>query len=654
MRKIVELLHDEIVYLAGNWEDIEANEIVDQSLSVLISIKKRLASKEKIVANICNFLEKKYQDLQLDHKTEYKQIVCQDYINPVLVYLKDYFDEKHLTLGELQLAINKAIEQKLFKQAEQYLMCLIAAFGSDEKFFYITAYVFLQLEKYEEAVAEAEFAIKYKSCLDAEAYMIIGFAKRGLFMYREAISALETSNLLVLKDSMIKESAFVGRNFLALGQLYMYVGEIKKACEAYLSASKYNVVAKEKCEAYSSYLMCLHYEDVMTSENLFQEHCKYKNLLSSAPKETLYHMRKKKKIRIGYISPDFRQHVMSFFYRVFLQYYNKQSFEVYCYCLNEEDKITTQLKRFVNQWRNVKGLDNYSVASLIAQDEVDILVDLAGHSANNALPILNYRPAPVQISGLGYFNTTGLKTVDYILTDNFVDPIGIYDNLFSEKLLRLPYSQFCYTPWDDAPTIGLSPYIKNGYITFGCFNKYAKITNQAIEVWSQILKQVKGSKLILKSLVYIDENFCKEVFDRFAEFGIEERKLELRPATSDYMEQLRDIDIALDTFPYPGGGTTCDTLYMGVPVITMEGQRHGARFGYSILCNVGLGELVAKNTQEYIEKAVVLANDLELIDILHKNLRTMMEKSPLMDTQLYMQEIERAYSEILANKWLNG
>lgn len=207
---------------------------------------------------------------------------------------------------------------------------------------------------------------------------------------------------------------------------------------------------------------------------------------------------------------------------------------------------------------------------------------------------------------------------------------------------------------DDAPTIGLSPYIKNGYVTFGCFNKYAKITNQAIEVWSQILKQVKGSKLILKSLVYIDENFCKEVFDRFAEFGIEARKLELRPATSDYMEQLRDIDIALDTFPYPGGGTTCDTLYMGVPVITMEGQRHGARFGYSILCNVGLGELVAKNTQEYIEKAVALANDLELIDILHKNLRTMMEKSPLMDTQLYMQEIERAYSEILANKWLNG
>ena len=647
MRKIIELIYSRTRYLITKWNDVDANEIIHSSLNGLISIKKQMEKKDKTVANICSFLEVKYQDLRQNHKIKYKQMVCQDYIKPVLIYMKDYFDKKQLSLGELQICINKAIEQKLFKQAECYLMCLRAALRADEKFFYITAYVFLQLEKYEEAIAEAELAIKYKSCLDAEAYMIIGFAKRSLFMYREAISALETSNRLVFEDSTIKESTFVGRNFLALGQLYMYVGEIKNAREAYLAASKYNVVTKEKCEAYSSYLMCMHYDDVITNEDIFKEHCKYQNLLEPVPKKEIYHIRKKKKIRVGYISPDFRQHVMNFFYRVFLEYYNKQSFEVYCYCLNEEDKITDYLKQFVDQWRNMKGLDNRVVASLIAQDEIDILFDLSGHSANSALPILNYRPAPVQISGLGYFNTTGLNTVDYVLTDKFVDPVGMHDDLFSEKLLRLQHSQFCYTPWENVPEVEKAAYFKNGYITFGCFNKYAKITDEAICVWSEILKRVNGSKLILKSLVYIDGNFRKEVLDRFDKFDIKANQLELRPVTNDYMEQLRDIDIALDTFPYPGGGTTCDNLYMGVPVIVMEGQRHGARFGCSILYNVGLGELVAKSTQEYIEKAVGIANDHELIDILHSNLRKMMKKSPLMDTQEYMRKIEFIYSEIL-------
>lgn len=650
MRKIVDLLHDGAVYLIEKWNEIEANEIVDSSLSSLTAIKKRITNKDKIVVNICSFLEEKYQDLQQNPTIEDKQMLCKDYIEPVLIYLKDYFDKTHLSLEELKFCINKAIKQKKFKQAEQYLMCLRAAFGSDEKFFYITAYVFLQLEKYEAAITEAKIVIENKSCLDAESYRIIGFAKRGLFRYREAIDALERSNQLALEDCSTKESEFVGRNFVALGQLYMYVGEIKKARESYLAASKYNIVAKEKCEAYSSYLMCLHYDDVMTNEDIFKEHCKYKDLLMAIPKDILYHMRKKKKIRVGYISPDFRQHVMNFFYRVFLQDYNKQSFEVYCYCLNREDEFSNELKQFVDQWRNVKGLEHRAVANLIAKDDVDILFDLAGHSANSALPILNYRPAPLQISGLGYFNTTGLNNVDYILTDRFIDPVGMHDELFSERLLRLEHSQFCYVPREDSPEIGESAYKKNGYITFGCFNKYAKITDQAIAVWSEILNRVKGSKLILKSVVYIDGDFCNEVLERFAKFNINAQQLELRPATSDYMEQLRDIDIALDTFPYPGGGTTCDNLYMGVPVIVMEGQSHGARFGYSILCNAGLGELVAKHSQEYIEKAVGLANDHELIDILHNNLRGIMKKSPLMDTKLYMKEMEEAYRKILDRK----
>lgn len=554
------------------------------------------------------------------------------------------------SIGQLQEALNQAIADRCFPEAEGYLAQLRKAYGPHPEFLYLDAYLCMQLEKYDEAVRLANLALQQNCQRTAELYMIMGFAQRKRFFHREAIGALEKSNAIAAGGKDGKHTAFIGRNLLALGQLYLYVGDLGQAKRAYLEASHCDMSLKDRREAYSSYLLCLHYSNDFTNEEIFAAHQKYQMFFIKNHVKLLPSGRKKQKIRIGYISPDFRRHVMCFFYQAFLRDYDKTKFEVYCYCLNEEDEITMQMRRLPDVWRDLLGLSVEKAAEVICRDEIDILFDLAGHSANNALPILNCRPAAVQMSGLGYFNTTGLNEIDYYLTDVFVAPIGRYDALFTEKLIRLPQCQFCYKPWDDTPPPHSAPCLKNGFITFGCFNKYAKITDRMIELWRNVLFQVPGSRLVLKSLVYVDTDLCEELKKRFERIGILRDRLELRPATSAYMEELADIDIALDTFPYPGGGTTCDALYMGVPVVSLKGDRVGARFGYSILSNIGLNELAVENEEEYIARAVGLANDWELVDILHKNLRPMMQASPLMNSRLYMRQMEEVYKKILAEK----
>lgn len=559
--------------------------------------------------------------------------------------------QPQFSITQLQNNVNRAIASRQFKEAERFLVQLREAYGPHPDFLYLDAYICMQLNKYDRAVELAKLALKEKCQRAAELYMILGFAQRKRFFHREAIHALEKSNRIALQKKNMTDSAFIGRNLLALGQLYLYVGDLEQSKRAYLKASRCDLDLKERREAYSSYLLCLHYSNDCTNEQIFAHHKAYNTFFPKLVDRPLLSERKKRKIRVGYISPDFRRHVMCFFYQAFLRYYDKTQFEVYCYCLNESDEITVQMRNLPDQWRDLIGESAEQAARMICCDELDILFDLAGHSANNALPILKYHPAMVQISGLGYFNTTGMQEVDYFLADSFVAPPGKYDHLFTEELIRLPNCQFCYKPWDDTPPARSAPCLRNGYITFGCFNKYAKITDWMIKIWNDILRQVPRSKLVLKSLVYVDEDLCREIKRRFERFGITEEKLELRPATSNYMEEWTDIDIALDTFPYPGGGTTCDALYMGVPVITLKGDRMGARFGYSILNNAGLGELVAENKTEYIERAVGLSTDWELIDVLHSNLRSMMLASPLMNANLYMRQVESIYKKILEEKW---
>lgn len=432
-----------------------------------------------------------------------------------------------------------------------------------------------------------------------------------------------------------------------LGHIYAILGNAQLAAQYSLKASQCGVQFFQRIENYSNYLFNLNYIADTSDVFIFYEHQQYNQFFENIKQYTHEKEHAHKKIRLGYISPDFRHHVVCYFIYQLLKRYNKEHFEVICYSLGKPDHVTCHLKSLVDEWQDISYLSNQEAAERIYRDEIDILVDFSGHTKNNALPILAYKPAPIQISGIGYFNTTGLKAVDYFLTDIYVDPVGQNDELFTEKLLRLPHSHFCYTPPSFMPeVIGDAPFKRNGYITFGSFNHFTKTTDEVLRVWQKILSKVNGAKLVLKSKVFMHEDTKKNILDRLYRVGFTASQLDLRPETMPYLDEYNDIDIALDTFPYPGGGTSCEALYMGVPLISLAGNRHGSRFGYSLLKNIGLEECIAFSKEAYVQKAVDLASQPQRIAELRKNLRGQMQNSPLMDGVGYVQAIEEFYQRI--------
>ncbi|MBR2142018.1 hypothetical protein [Anaerovibrio sp.] len=442
-----------------------------------------------------------------------------------------------------------------------------------------------------------------------------------------------------------------------LGKLLSNYGYHDEAIKYYWQGVEAADSLQLKALEYSNYLFNLHF--VHNSPiDYFKAHAGYNDLFKDISwyklqnkylLEAIYH-KPVGKLRIGYISPDLRYHVVLRFSWAMLANYDKEHFEVYCYHNNPvEDEYSEEIKTMTDGWRNISGMNAKDAAEVIYRDKIDILVDLAGHTKGSILPILAYKPAPVQISGIGYFATTGLKAVDYFLSDKALQSESQY---FCEDIIELEYSHFCYTPLYEAPATQEAPCKKNHYITFGSFNAIRKINDEVLELWTNIIKAVSNSHLLLKGSVFDDEYGYELFCDRLAKFGINinlpewQNRIELRGFSRDYLQEYLDIDIALDTFPYPGGGTTCDALYMGVPVITLSGNSHGERFGKSLLENIGLSEFVVYDKQAYFDLAVALAGDKEIINNLHMGLRRMMEKSPLMDRKLYMGELEAAYKNI--------
>lgn len=457
----------------------------------------------------------------------------------------------------------------------------------------------------------------------------------------EALKNLEIVNNPSIIDRESKE--IQEKVYNLLGQCYRFLGYPAKAAEAYYKA--YSIIDNPQLKLleYSNYLFNLHYLPI-SKEVYFQAHKEYNKLFQHI--DPFVHdksCKKKNKLRIGYISPDFRNHVVLRFTYVMLTSYDKENFEVYCYSTGSEDEYSNVLRESVDVWRCLQGYSAENIANIIHDDGIYILIELSGHCSGGGLPVLAYKPAPIQICGIGYFATTGLKTVDYFLTDK-----NLYseEEYFTEKLLSLAHSHFCYTPLYNAPSLKEAPCIKNKYITFGSFNNLTKVTNEVLEVWSELLHRVDNSHLLLKGSLFDDE-FGLELFkQRLLQFDFDLSRVELRGISREYLSEYFDMDIALDTFPYPGGGTTCDALYMGVPVISLLDGTHGGNFGGSILKNVGLEACCTYSKEEYIQRAIEVANDYELLNALHLGLRNMMENSPIMDSSLYMSELEASYKKI--------
>ena len=355
-----------------------------------------------------------------------------------------------------------------------------------------------------------------------------------------------------------------------------------------------------------------------------------------------------RKLRIGYISPDFRLHAAAYFFMPLVRDFDAASFEVTCYARGKRDRVTSLFRQKRVQWKDVSRLSARDAARLIERDGIDILVDLAGHTQGSGLPVLARRPAPVQMTAIGYMATTGLRAVDYFLSDIYCSPWDMGARGFSEKVLRMPHSHLCYAPVlrDMPKSGGEAPFVKNGYITFGSFNNFSKVSDDMLALWRGVLERMKGARLVVKSKICSIAAGRKIVKERLQRFGIPLAQVELRPYSPDYLEQYTDIDIVLDTFPYTGGVTTCEALYMGVPVITKAGGTHGSRFSTSILENAGLSQLVARGDMEYVRKAVELADSPDILRRLHRDLRARMETSPLMDAKGYMKDLEDIYREI--------
>lgn len=357
----------------------------------------------------------------------------------------------------------------------------------------------------------------------------------------------------------------------------------------------------------------------------------------------------KRKLRIGYLSPDFREHAVANFLTPFLRDYSKLEFSVFCYHLGRKDDVTKRFHRFAAAWRDVAGLSPKEVAQQIYHDRVDILVDFSGHSQGSALPVLTYRPAPVQMVAIGDVNSSGLREADYFLSDYICQPPGEAVLGFTEKIARVPYCHLCYSPdiVHELPPVAEEPPAKrNGYVTFGSFNNFAKVTRETLLLWRGVLEAVPDSRFIIKGKIASIPDGIEEAKSRLADIGINTERVDFRPYSPDYLEQYRDVDIALDTTPFNGGLTTCEALIMGVPVITRKGITHGSRYGATILENAGLPELVAKSDVDYVRKAVQIANSMEILEKFHSGLRAVVKKSRLMDGIPYMKDIEDLYRHI--------
>lgn len=357
-----------------------------------------------------------------------------------------------------------------------------------------------------------------------------------------------------------------------------------------------------------------------------------------------------RKLKIGYISRDFLNHSVAYFLEPIFRHHDKNRYAIYCYAnLFHPDEVTARFQKLADAWRDISLVGDADVLKMMHEDEIDILVDLSGHTNGGRLPLLARRPAPVLVNYLGYPATTGLAAVDYRLVDALTDPPGEADRCHTETLWRLPGGFLTYLPPEMAPEVAPSPFLENGCITFGCFNIANKVTERCVELWSTILHAVPDSRLLLKSLTFSSQRGKDYFQGLFSAQGIAPERVTLfdwLPETSGHLGLYGRIDIALDPFPYNGTTTTCEALWMGVPVITLAGNRHSARVGLSLLTQLGLDDLVADSPEDYFQKAVALAEDKDRLVSLRAGMRERMKNSSLLEHAGFTQKLEQAYREM--------
>jgi protein O-GlcNAc transferase len=355
-----------------------------------------------------------------------------------------------------------------------------------------------------------------------------------------------------------------------------------------------------------------------------------------------------RRLRIGYVSPDFRTHSCAWFFEPLLTHHDREQFEIFCYPSSSfTDTVTARLRSLADGWHSIAGRIDGS-AELIRSHHIDILVDLSGYSFGNALSVFHQKPAPVQVTWLGCPGSTGLDAIDYRLSDPWLTPPGTPE-FFTEAIWNLERPSHCYRPSFDAPTIALLPAEQKGYVTFGSFNNLSKVNSETISLWACVLRAVGNSRLILKGSQTNDPEIRRRLSNGFGECGIDIDRIEFLgavPSLVGHLDCYNNIDIALDTFPYNGATTTCEALWMGVPVVSLRSWRTASRYGLSLLQAVGLEELAVDSPKAYIQVAIELAGNLGRLAGLRAGLRKHMEQSSLRDEAGFARTVENAYQQM--------
>ncbi|MGN6367362.1 MAG: O-linked N-acetylglucosamine transferase family protein [Phycisphaerae bacterium] len=514
----------------------------------------------------------------------------------------------------------------------------------------------LQRQNNLDAAADA-----YRSVLAADPANLT--ANTGIAIVLQQLGKLTEAETHLLRCLAQNHTHSLQLGILASNRLEQ--GRIHEACDAAADARRLDPRIPQ---LQSNHLLYSLYDDRLSTEQRYALHRDWGRSFLGPPLDTLPAPRRRiagTRLRIGYVSADFRNHPVGTFLEPVLRHHDHAAFEIFCYSdVASEDATTARLRRFADHWISTRdsgggggggggAMPDAALADRIRHDGIDILINLAGHTQDNRLALFaagGTGPAPVQLLFIGYPFTSGLPSIRYRFSDALLDPPGPDDALYSEKTVRLP-AFWCYQPPDPCPPVGPLPGAAGAPFTFGSFNNLAKINAVVIETWSRILLKVPGSRLLLKYKALHDAGVRERFIAAFARHGIDPQRIETLPGTSvkEYMADFNRIDLGLDPFPFNGGTTTFNSFYMGVPVIALEGRGHAERMGAALLRHVGLDEFVAPTIDAYVERAVAAAHDLPRLAEIRRTLRQRLQQSPLMDAPGYTRAYESALRDLYAD-----
>jgi predicted O-linked N-acetylglucosamine transferase (SPINDLY family) len=488
--------------------------------------------------------------------------------------------------------------------------------------------------------AEAE----YERATSLEPLVVRSKVELGRF--RVKVGKYDAATTVLEQAVKVDPQCQIARRFAV--RAYIELGEVDAALKHLRAMLSHD---PDSAELRSSLLYTLHYDEKSTPEMLFEEHREW-DRCHGLPLPVIHsphrnNPRIDRRLKIGYISPDFRDHTVTRFISEAIEHHNRDAVKVVCYNDSKASDLTTnRIREWADTWRDIGGMSDEDAERLIRQDLIDILVDLRGHGIHNRLTLLTRKPAPVQAVMVGYFDTTGLSAMDYRITDPQQDPAELTDPFHVEKLIRLPNTCWCYTPGENDPEVVDPPFLSRGYVTFGCLNKIAKISSTCAKLWAQLLESVPGSQLLL---VAPEADSSGRVRHRLAEYGLPTGRLTIldkAPSRREYLERYNSVDISLDPFPFNGITTSCDSLWMGVPVVTLAGRLSVSRVGSSILAAAGFPDLITQDEQSYVTRASELVTDIARLIRLRRDMRFQLKRSALMNGPQFSASLEAAFIEM--------